>query len=172
MKKPPYLESSASISECGRYRYWLSRRFSMGERAVLFVGLNPSTADATQDDPTIRRCVGFARSWGFDWLYMGNLNAWRSTDPKKLPTEPIIAVGPANQEALTWMAQKAELVVAAWGGNALNSYAAQLARRILSMPHAMTLGVNGDGTPKHPLYLPATTQLVRAAPPGGPQEKP
>lgn len=83
-----YLESSADVSACGRYRYWLSRRLSMGERTILFVGLNPSTADAALDDPTIRRCVGFARAWGFDWLFMGNVNAFRSTDPKGLPTTP------------------------------------------------------------------------------------
>lgn len=127
---------------------------------VLFVGLNPSTANATQDDPTIRRCVGFARAWGFDWLYMGNLNAWRSTDPKGLPVDPIAAVGVRNQEALTWLAQHAELVVAAWGQNKLNRYASVLGRRILALPHARCLGRNADGTPKHPLYLPAASTLI------------
>lgn len=159
MSRAKYLDMGAEISECGLYRYWLSRRLSMGERTVLFVGLNPSTADASQDDPTIRRCAGFARMWGFDWLLMGNLYAFRSTDPKGLLTaqDP---VGPANQEALQWMAQRAELVVAAWGSNRLNDYASTLARRILALPHARCLGVNKDRTPKHPLYLPKNAALM------------
>lgn len=156
-----YLDASADISDDGLYRYALYRRLSMGERTVLFVGLNPSTADATQDDPTIRRCAGFARSWGFDWLYMGNLNAWRSTDPKRLPKEIDggAAVGPRNQEALTWMAQRAEIVVACWGQHKLNQYARTLSRIILALPHARCLGRNDDGSPRHPLYLPRTTTL-------------
>ena len=68
---PQYLEMSAELSEDGRYRYWLSRRLEMGERTVLFVGLNPSTADVQQDDPTIRKWVGFARRWGFNSLLRG-----------------------------------------------------------------------------------------------------
>lgn len=161
-KKSPYLDTSAHISEDGLYRYWLSRRLSLGERTVLFVGLNPSTADAEQDDPTIRRCVGYARKWGYDWLLMGNVYAYRSTDPKVLPTvdDP---VGPCNQEALQWMTQKADLVIAAWGKNRLNDYAATLARRILALPQTRTLGVNADGTPKHPLYLPKHLEPMAVA---------
>lgn len=155
-----YLEASASISDDGLYRYWLSRRLSMGERTVLFVGLNPSTADATQDDPTIRRCVGFARTWGFDWFLMGNLYAYRSTNPKVISTlDGIEGLGPLNQEALTWMSQKAEVIVAAWGANKLNPAARWLARWILTRPHTRCLGQNADGTPKHPLYLPKTAAL-------------
>lgn len=159
-----YLASSARFSDCGRYRYRLNRRLGMGERVVLFVGLNPSTADQTQDDPTIRRCVGFALKWGFDWLWMGNLNAWRSTDPKGLPSDALEAVGPENQDELTWMWQKADLVVAAWGKNPLNRYARALGDRILALPQTRTLGTNKNGTPKHPLYLPKTTALELAQP--------
>ena len=76
--------SSATLSVCRKYRYEIWRRWRGGDGTAVFIGLNPSTADATQDDPTIRRCVGFARQWGFDWLFMGNLYAYRSTDPKPL----------------------------------------------------------------------------------------
>ena len=153
-----YLDASAEISDDGLYRYWLSRRLGMGERAVLFVGLNPSTADAKQDDQTIRRCVGYARDWGFDWLFMGNVYAFRSTDPKGLLTadEP---VGPMNQDALKWMTRKAEIVVAAWGNNPLNSDARTLARWVLSLPHTRCLGENKNGSPKHPLFLRSDTPL-------------
>ena len=153
-----YLESSADISDDGLYRYWLSRRLGMGERTILFVGLNPSKADGQTDDPTIVRCVGFARSWEFDWFFMGNLNAWRTTDPKRLP-KGIEAVGDRNQEALKWMAQRAEIVVAAWGSNPLNDYARTLAKMILEMPHTRCLGQNQDGSPKHPLYLRRDVEL-------------
>jgi len=152
-RRAPYLQTDADISEDGRYRYWLARRLSMGERTVLFVGLNPSTADAKQDDPTIRRCVGFARAWGFDWLYMGNLNAYRSTDPTLLPSDALEAVGPRNQEALKWLAQRAELIIAAWGANRLNEYARTLSRHILMLPQTRCLGQTKDGSPRHPLYL-------------------
>jgi hypothetical protein len=154
-----YLDSSALISDDGAYRYWLSRRLTAGWRTVLFIGLNPSTADATKDDPTIRRCVGYARLWGFDWLLMGNIYGYRSTDPKALRTQED-PVGPDNQEALKWMAQKAELVIAAWGANPLNCYANTLAGWILSMPHCRVLGQNKNGSPKHPLYLRADAQPV------------
>ena len=158
-KATKYLDASADISDCGLYRYRLSRRLGMGERTILFVGLNPSTADTEQDDPTIRRCVSFARLWGFDWLFMGNLNAWRSTDPKRLPKDPIAAVGAKNQETLKWMAQRAEVVVAAWGGNKLNTYAHTLACELLALPQTRCLGQNQDGSPKHPLYLSGCTEL-------------
>ncbi len=162
MKRSPYLTMDAELSDDWRYRYWLSRRLSMGERAVLFVGLNPSTADAHQDDPTIRRAVGFARQWGFDWLYMGNLNAWRATNPKLLPKDDLTAVGPFNQDTLHWLTHKAELVVAAWGQTKLNNYAATLGRRILALPHTRCFGFNKNGSPMHPLYLPKTTPLIEA----------
>jgi hypothetical protein len=158
VRSPKYLETSADISKDGRYRYWLSRRLSMGERTVVFVGLNPSTADAEQDDPTIRRCVGFARLWGFDWLLMGNLYAYRSTDPQVLLRidHPL---GPMNQDALKWMTQRAELVVAAWGRCRLTPDADTISRSILALGHTRCLGRNKDGSPKHPLYVPAATEL-------------
>ncbi len=156
-----YLDMGAEMSEDGRYRYWLSRRLSMGERAVAFVGLNPSTADATKDDPTIRKCVGFAQRWGFDWLYMVNLHAYRSTDPKALATlDDLTAVGPVNQESLKWVGQKAELVIAAWGQNKLNCYARDLATTVLRLPHCRALKLTKDGHPWHPLYVPYAVELI------------
>jgi hypothetical protein len=161
-----YLDMGADISEDGLYRYWLSRRISMGERTVVFVGLNPSTADAAQDDPTIRKCVGFAQRWGYDWIYMANLYAWRATDPKRLvrfaKDYSLQAVGPNNQDALKWMTQKADVVVAAWGQTRLCDYATTLSRIVLNLPQTRCLGQNNDGTPKHPLYLPYAT-LLRAS---------
>src|SRR5882724_4976365 len=94
--------NGAVLSDCERYRYALWRRWA--ERpAVLFVGLNPSTADALQDDPTIRRCIRFAKAWGYGALYMGNLFAFRATDPRAMKAEAD-AVGPDNDG---WLRQLA-----------------------------------------------------------------
>lgn len=125
---------------------------------MLFVGLNPSTATAAKDDPTIRRCVGFAIQWGFDWYLMGNLYAYRSTDPKVLPTVPD-PIGPENIDHLRWMAQKSELVIAAWGMNKLNRDAKVEADWLMGLARARCLGTNKDGSPKHPLYLPKDTAV-------------
>lgn len=158
--RPKYLETGADISEDGIHRYWLSRRLGMGERVVVFCGLNPSTATKDEDDPTVRREVDFARQWGFDWYIKVNVCAYRSTDPKVLKTlDALLAVGPHNQEAVKMWMQRAKVIVAAWGKNPLNTYAAQIAALILRDPRTRCLGLNNDGTPKHPLYLPKVTQL-------------
>src|SRR5438045_3510538 len=80
------LRRAAAISACGRYRWWLRRSWHQGGngRVLCFIMLNPSTADARTDDPTIRRCMGFARSWGFSTLDVRNLFAWRATEPTEL----------------------------------------------------------------------------------------
>src|SRR6185437_4878200 len=88
------LRRSASISECGRYRYWLRRSWGHGGngKTVSFIMLNPSMADAEQDDPTLRRCMGFAQGWGFSTLSVHNLFALRATDTKELLTanDPVV----------------------------------------------------------------------------------
>jgi hypothetical protein len=86
-------ERAAVLSECGRYRYVLTRTWDHDLAACAFIGLNPSTADAHEDDPTIRRCIRFARDWGHGGLIMLNLFAWRSTDPRGL-LDAIFPVGP------------------------------------------------------------------------------
>jgi hypothetical protein len=132
----------------------------MAERVILFVGLNPSTADANQDDPTIRRCARFALREGFDWLYIGNLYAYRSTQAKVLRMmDDLEAVGPDNKKHLQWLTQKAEIVVAAWGAHSLCGYAHTLADWILNLPNCRVLGQNRDGSPKHPLYVRSGAEL-------------
>lgn len=97
------------------YRYTLTRGpWLNGEGTVLFVMLNPSTADETTDDPTVRRCVRFAQAWGFATLTVGNLYALRATDPRMLfrVDDPI---GPKNDLALIQLARGADEVIVAWG---------------------------------------------------------
>jgi hypothetical protein len=78
------LGMGAEFSDCGTYRYALWRTWNALQPGVLFVGLNPSTADATTDDPTIRRCIGFAKRWGYGGITMANVFAYRATDPREM----------------------------------------------------------------------------------------
>jgi len=156
---PAEMRRSAEISLCLKYRYSLAREWAAGTRC-LFVMLNPSTADAFADDPTIRRCIGFARAWGHGALEVVNLFALRSTDPAALRTaaDP---VGPNNDAILLEAARRADLVVAAWGKDPMARARAARVTALVTRHHAMhCLVKNADGSPKHPLYVAADTALV------------
>lgn len=122
-------------------------------RTILFVGLNPSMADHTQDDPTVRRLVGFARAWGYDRLLICNLFSIISSEPKTLGLvkDPI---GPDNDGYLRAAVAASSLVLAGWGRFA---QARERVQAIMDMgllgPEIYCLGRNNDGSPKHPLYL-------------------
>ena len=146
-------QSGAILSQCRTYRYYLWRRWREGTRIVAFVGLNPSTADETIDDPTIRRCISFAKSWEFDALRILNLFAYRTTDPKILKncSDPI---GPKNDGFLYRKSKRCELVVACWG--AFGSYkerARFVLKNVLGFRDIYYLELTKEGHPKHPLYL-------------------
>ena len=147
---------SAVFSRCRKYRYILTRVWNPKLPLVLFVGLNPSTADEHKDDPTVRRCIGFAREWHFGGLSLVNLFAYRATDPGDLlaATDPI---GPRNDNCILTIARTTGRIVLAWGtlGGILGRD-----QRVLSMlPGAYCLGVTKGGHPKHPLYLPTRTRV-------------
>lgn len=150
------MDRGAYISACGRYRYSLWRQWAPGP-SVMFVGLNPSTADATLDDPTIRRCMGFARAWGYAGLMMTNLFAWRDTAPRNMMVadDP---VGPDNDRVLRVAHGKAALTVAAWGAHGAHRGRHDAVRAML--PGLNYLRLTKDGHPGHPLYLPATLRPV------------
>mgnify|MGYP001397548464 CR=1 FL=1 len=147
--------TGAIFSPCQRYRYALWRRWEAEPSYVLFVGLNPSTADAERDDPTIRRCIGFARAWGYGGVLVGNLFAYRATLPRDLKAagDP---VGAENEVWLRGLAERANLVVAAWGNHGSFRQQAGAVLPLLPEPHA--LHVTQQGQPGHPLYLPRTCQ--------------
>ncbi len=157
--------ATATFSPDRRYRYALTRQWAAGDvespRFVNFVMLNPSTADAFALDPTNRRCVGFARDWGFDGLITTNVFAWRSTDPRGL-RDAVDPVGPDNDRHLIEAALRAELVVAAWGVHAALDGRGATVRHLLAgtgvAPHVLRL--TKDGHPGHPLYVPASTEPV------------
>ncbi len=154
--------NSAIISTCGRYRYQLERSWAKRtsrKTTVVFVGLNPSTADATHNDPTIRKCIAYAQNWEFKRLIMVNLFAWRATDPNELyyAQDPI---GNRNDKHLSAALAQSSLVVACWGehGSILgrsDEFKSRFWRRL------KCLAVNRSGEPTHPLYLPATLKPVR-----------
>jgi hypothetical protein len=151
-KKVSVTSRGACISRCGFYRYSLWREWSPGPK-VMFIGLNPSKADAAIDDPTIRRCIGFASRWGYGGLLMANLFAWRSTDPRAMMAadDPI---GPENNQAILDMHEQSALTVAAWGAHGAYRKRGDVVRALCARGlHYLRL--TSGGQPGHPLYLPA-----------------
>lgn len=149
------MQRGAKLSRCGQYRYQLTRRWADGNAAI-FLMLNPSTADAEQDDPTIRRCIGYARHWGYGGLMVFNLYAYRTAKPADLfkAADP---VGPDNDAWLRAMADVAvdehAPIVAAWGVNARRERVAELCRMRGMAQQLRALDTTKDGHPRHPLYL-------------------
>lgn len=162
------LRDKAIISPCGRYRYWLRRPIAAVGKPVVFCMLNPSTADANLGDPTVRRCIGFARSWGASDLAIVNLFALRSTNPAVLFATGV--VDPEGPDGDTIIRAAAEfchtgdgIFVCAWGsaGKTLGerAYVAHRAETVRGIveeagctPMHLKLSIN-SGQPAHPLYL-------------------
>ena len=157
----------ATFSSGRVYRYTLTRTWDVGPR-VLWILLNPSTADETHDDPTLRRAIAFSKAWGFGGLVFCNLFAYRATEPKamKRHRDP---VGLCNDSILVLQASKADRVVCAWGTHGAHR---ERARKVIALlqdkeemggrvPELWCLGTTKDGHPKHPLYLAKTTRLER-----------
>lgn len=150
--------TGASFSACGKYRYSLTRTFGGADGRAVFIMLNPSTADATQDDPTIRRCIGFAKAWNCGELVVLNLFAIRATDPAVMLADAD-PEGPDNEEHFRRYlagAQHAEtIIVCAWGAHGKHR---NQGRKVMGWLQRWDitpecLGVTKDGQPKHPLYL-------------------
>ena len=151
----------ARFSPCRTWRYTLHRVWGEGQGLLMVIGLNPSTADEVKNDPTVTRCINYARAWGFRGLIMMNAFAFRTTFPRVLKNAPD-PVGPDNDFWLRRMAYQAQLILAAWGNHGL-----WLDRqdRVLSLMdrEVHCLGVTKTGAPRHPLYLKADArpQLFR-----------
>lgn len=146
------MKKAAVISHCQKYRYSLSRIWEPEKETVTFICLNPSTADENIDDPTIRRCVNFAKSWGMGGLYMANLFAYRATDPKMMK-KAFDPVGPANDEYLLNLASISKIVIAAWGTTGIFKKRDRKVKRLLGEKLHLCLEISKNGHPKHPLYL-------------------
>lgn len=163
------------FSPCRKYRYTLWREWGNdasqlwnGENEmalkppgsfVQFIGLNPSTADETNDDPTIRRCIGFAKSWGYGAFCMTNIFAFRATDPNVMKREQD-PVGMGNDTHILNCAKEAGIIVAGWGNHGEHNDRSNWVRKMffdcgLKLHH---LGLTSTNQPKHPLYLRADTK--------------
>ena len=146
--------SGAVFSPCNKHRYQLWRIWDESKPNVLFIMLNPSTADTTEDDPTIRRCIGFTKSWGYGGLMVGNLFSYRSTDPKnlKLNQDEVLDRKHAdiNNRHILKMWWKCDLTVCAWGNPPIET---KSIFPLEGMKQLHYLELTKCGNPKHPLYL-------------------
>lgn len=160
----------AKLSDCGNYRYWLLRQWDAALPTLVFIMLNPSTADADQDDPTIRKCIEFAKRNGFGSIEVVNLYALRATKPadlyRAIRTPDLDAIGPDNA---AWIcdatAGERRSICLAWGTPANNS--------VTWRAHAVTMSLitegipifalkrNGNASPAHPLMLAYSNKLER-----------
>lgn len=153
---------SAVISADGLYRYNLERYWEaeIETRRLLFLMLNPSTADALKDDPTTEVCITFAKNLGFGQVELVNFYAWRATEPKDMWVERAMGtdvVGPLNATAIAYAARRADMVIGGWGAaNECESRVEEVLRLVRKDVYA--LHVTKDGAPGHPLYLKRSLQ--------------
>jgi hypothetical protein len=153
-----WIRGEAEFSACRRYRWTLTRILREGDgRTMAVIGLNPSTATATRDDPTVRRCIRFAIREGFGRFVMLNAFGYRSTDPAGLRAvrDP---VGPGNDGAIARAVGAAELTVFAWGTHAALQDRHEAILRLVGPRHCF--GVTKEGFPRHPLYLRRDVEIV------------
>jgi len=150
------MNTGAKFSEDRVYRYLLWRKWS-DFPCAMFIGLNPSTADENVDDPTIRRCVSFAKSWGCGGIHMLNLFAFRATKPEEMKKadDPY---GPDNEDFLKTNLLISDPVVACWGIHGAFKNRAVEIRKLL--PSLKCFGLTKAGHPRHPLYLSKETRLI------------
>lgn len=143
---------SCVLSPCGCYRYTLRIPLSSSPGVCVFTLANPSKAVVVngvfKSDPTVTRCMGYARDWGYGTLVVVNARAWRDTDPNKVPSDPE-AIGPDNDAWIERAAREADVVVCGWGrlGGERGLAVLDLLLRVGKVPHALAL--NADGTPQH-----------------------
>lgn len=151
------MKTSAIVSSCLQYRYELRRVWDVSRPYLLFICLNPSTADGAVDDPTSRICINYARRWGYGGLLLGNLFAYRATDPAALyrTADPI---GPENDDWLKKLQAEAAFVVCAWGAMGAYQNRDEQVLAFLNAPHCLVRLKHGR--PGHPLYKRADLQPI------------
>lgn len=163
-------QRAAIFSSCGRYRYALSSIWDLDNPRVMFLMLNPSTATELADDPTVRKCISYAHRWGFGGVWIGNVYAWRDTDPdgvKRAIAAGVDPIGPCNDAVLKWMAADAAMVVCAWSNHVPYDRANDVIDRLVDPEgrgfkadppaivrelHALKINT-ATSKPAHPLYL-------------------
>lgn len=158
---PAEITKCAELDPTKTYRWYLGREWNKWGHRILFIMLNPSTADDQIDDATIRKCIGFAQRWGFGGITVANLFAYRATDPKELK-KAADPVGKANDDWLLSLSgglSEGKTIVAAWGVHGAFKDRDQKVAGLLKDKKLFCLGTTKDGHPKHPLYIPYGTEL-------------
>jgi hypothetical protein len=159
MKVNRYIENDAVISDCGKYRYLLRRTWDHKKPRALLVMLNPSTADARTDDPTIRSCVRLLSGLGYGSMEVANVFGYRATKPDELLTA-LDPIGPMNEEHVKCAIGRCAVVIFAWGAWVPATDASLYIRRAVQATHAaLCFGRTQSGAPKHPLYIKSGTPL-------------
>jgi len=142
---------TAEFSDCEKYRYSLRIPFNYNAPALMVIGLNPSTATELVLDPTLTRCVHFAKDWGYGTLIMTNLFSYRATDPEVMKEQPE-PIGTGNDTALIKYSKEASLILAAWGNHGAFLNRSSHVIDLLKDVHLQCLKVTNEGHPIHPLY--------------------
>jgi len=156
--------ASARLSPDGLHRYSLTRSWGDGEK-LGWCMFNPSTADASANDATIRRCLGFARDWGYEGIVVVNLFSWRASDPKEVVRNLADAANTFTDAVLLEVAEECKTVVCAWGSAAAQKWGRERAETVTGLlqihcPNLVCLGRSPvSRQPLHPLYLPKSTPL-------------
>ena len=161
MKRGKFSKSGAVFSDCRKYRYALWRMWNEHKPIAMIIGLNPSTADQTRNDPTITRCINFASSWGYGGVCVTNLFGFRATAPTELKAhhDPI---GKENDAWVHEMAKGAAITVAAWGNH--GKFLNRSLDILPSLDQLHCIKMNKSGEPAHPLYLKAELKPVPMIP--------
>lgn len=163
---PDGMWGSAVFSECGRYLHLLTRGWRAPPESigVVWIGMNPSTADEDFDDPTVRREAGFTKRLGFTSFAKVNVMDYRATDPKRLLSASVVPCSDKNMRTILRICGGAGIVVAAWSAlpKGLRRYARQVEDALWREGYVLScLGCTKDGSPRHPLYLRKDTELLR-----------
>lgn len=153
------MQSGAVI--IGNYRYLLWREWNSSNKTVSFIMLNPNSADAQTNDPTITRCINFARSWGYGRLEVVNLFAYRTSKPSLLK-QVVKPIGKDNDRYVIESVERSARVILAWGNHGVwrkqDLYVLQLLK---NHNHLYSFGITKRGCPRHPLYLRSTIKPQR-----------
>ena len=142
--------NGAIFSRCNNYRYVLWRKWDDSKPKAMFIGLNPSTADQTHNDPTISRCIKYANSWGFGSIYMVNIFSYKTTYPRELKS----SINPIGKETDRWIKKiydMSDICIAAWGNNGQFLNRSYFIKKMLPKIHCLKITKSGE--PSHPLYL-------------------
>jgi hypothetical protein len=157
-------DNHAVFSEDRKYRYALWRIWDTNNSKVMFIGLNPSTANENDNDPTIRRVIGFAKDWGYGGVYMMNCFPFVSSNPKDLVDYDRTPFDSyqlnINDKKLREVGGKCSEIIFAWGNFEIVKTACRDNDLRKMFPHAKCLGKNKSGSPKHPLYISAKTKPI------------